>query len=501
MYLPFLLLVVGVTLSCFQLHSQHLNSFDPIVLKTPLNTVNSTMEEYAPIISLDGKTLFFCREYKEREIIYTADYLDSIWGNVRPIDGIKGGANKAPLAISSDGTQLFLFENGKIKVSNKEQDNWSKPAALDSTINAYKWQGGVTLSSDNKILIFAARGFDSNSGQVYQHTDFFISFWQETGSWTSPVNLSESINTPLQERSPFLHPDGKTLYFSSEGHEGYGDLDVFKTTRLDDTWLKWSLPVNLGKEINTSGEDWGYTISTDGELAFFASSSKDNTDQDIYMLNLPEEFQPNEVSVIKGKLYFEEDSSRQATITIEDLDSKTVVSKTQTDPQTGSYYMIFPERKLYAYTIEKDGYFPVAGHLDLHNLINHVTISKDVKLVPLEKMKKENIALPITNLFFDTGKATIQNSSFFALNRLALLVKQQDISIILEGHTDDVGSDLFNLKLSHQRAEAVKNYLIEAGCPSENITTLGFGDSRPSHENTSEEGRSKNRRVELRISK
>lgn len=462
------------------------------------NTENS---EYSPVISVDEKNMFFCRRIGTKESIFAASKNGIEWDNGEKIETLVGRGNRAPLGISADGTQLLIFENGRINVATKTSDGWNSPKPIGKQINNSKWQGGATFSSDDKVLIFAARRTDVLGVEDIDNIDLFVSFKGPDENWQLPINIGKQINTSFKERSPFLHPDLRTLYFSSDAHGGLGGMDVYMTTRLDNSWLEWSEPINLGKMINTAGDDWGYSISTDGKIGYFATNESGANHQDIFTVTIPEEFRPGEVSTVGGKLVDTKGAPIEADITIEDLDEQKPVAELRTDPSNGSYFAVLPEKRLYGYVIEKDGFYPASGFLDLRKNNYSQKINNDFTLYTFDEAKERNLALPISNLFFETGKAIIKNSSHSALNRLARLIIGNDLKINVEGHTDNVGSDATNLKLSNERASAIKSYLLNQGVGSTSILSEGFGESSPIAPNETEDGRAQNRRVEIRLKK
>jgi outer membrane protein OmpA-like peptidoglycan-associated protein/Mg-chelatase subunit ChlD len=263
---------------------------DPSISPKSLTAINSSGNEFSPVISADDKTLFFCGQNREDNIGG-----EDIFESTRGMKGFSTPSvsslstpfeNEAPVGISSDGTKMILFQSGKLFVSEKLKSGWTSPIEMDENINSGIWQGDAMLSSDGNVLFFSAirpgETYNRNNlsdlnyhGDVAYPTDIFICQRDNEGNWNYPKNIGATINTPFCDRFPFLHPDMKTLYFSSDGHGGLGKLDVFKTTRLKDScWDCWSEPINLGKEINTIESDAGYKISTLGDVAYFTQNKR-----------------------------------------------------------------------------------------------------------------------------------------------------------------------------------------------------------------------------------
>lgn len=259
-----------------------------------LKGVNTVTDEYAPVPSIDGKKLFFCgKDRKDNyggEDIFFAVMQKQQFLNPKIESSLSTDyGNEAPLSVSADGNSIFLWSNqnwGDIMISSIQSDgSWSSPVSLPSPINTKYYEGDAMLSADGRTLIFVSSrpgGMNLYTENTMEYhgddnypTDIYISHLLKNGKWSEPINLGDQVNTPYTERSPYLHPDGKTLYFSSDGHPGVGRMDVFKTTLQDEKDIRsWSKPLNLGKEINTNGNDWGFKFSTDGEHVYYAAKNQ-----------------------------------------------------------------------------------------------------------------------------------------------------------------------------------------------------------------------------------
>lgn len=485
------------------------------IQKNNLGTgINTNEDEYVPIITVDNEQIYFCRWDRTNENIYVSENKKGTWQTATYVQGINVDApeeNEGALSISADKTEMLIFKNGDLYASQKTAEGWMAPVALSNVINTSAWEADAMISSDGRALIFTSKRPDlldldveytknfhgDNSGNA----DLFVSLKDKNGEWQEPINLGIAINTPFLERTPFLHPDMKTLYFSSDGHGGLGRLDVYKTTRLDDSWTNWSTPINLGKSINTPQNDWGYKVSTDGTVAYFAYEEIAEKGQDLYQINLPKALQPNTVSIITGKLTTRSGEPLFAEIIWEDLTTGEEVGRLKSDPNTGTFYIALPNDRKYSYFIQKEGYYPKSNNIDLTNKKERVTIEGELSLVKIEEMIESNKAVSLQNLFFDPNEYTIQNSSYLELNRLVELVTKYDLQVYITGHTDNEGSEADNLKLSKNRANAVRDYLISKGCNSEKVKAEGYGEKKPISTNNTAIGKQLNRRVEVSFSK
>ena len=463
------------------------------------NVINTILEEYAPVISFDGNTLFFCRRLFGKENIYTAQKTKDGWSKPTPIQSLnEDDRNDAPIAIAPDGSMLLIFEEGVLKITEKTKDGWSAPRTFFPEKLQSEWQGGTTLSADKNTVIFAARRPDRVGLPKETNIDLYFSTKKEDGSWSYPKNLGTQINTPFEERSPFLHPDLKTLYFSSSGHGGFGDLDVFKTTRIGEGWDQWSEPENLGKYINTPEKDWGYKVTTDGLTTYFSKEVPSLQDE-IYQIELPGKFRPTEVSTIEGRLTDLDNQPIDGVLIIEDLENGRIVNEITPNPTDGQFFLPLPPGKLYSYTVVSSNHFPISGHIDLRKTDHAIHKKPILKTPSIKKLTENGWDMTLENLFFEHDKAIIQPASFKSLDQLGSFLVKHGLSIEIAGHTDNTGAANYNLDLSERRAKSVANYLVNQGCNRALIKTRGYGMSQPIASNEDESGRALNRRVAIRF--
>jgi outer membrane protein OmpA-like peptidoglycan-associated protein len=320
------------------------------------------------------------------------------------------------------------------------------------------------------------------------------------------MNMGDVLNTTGTERSPFLHPDMKSLYFSSNGHGGFGGLDVFISKRLHDScWTCWSKPVNMGKQINSIANDWGFKITTDGQKAYFSKSGNDDGtyDADIYEITLPEEMRPDLVATVEGYVLDRYSQPLKAKIIWEDLEANEIIGEANTDPSNGHYFIVLPTSKMYGYFVDSEGYYPVSASVDLREQNKFITVDEDVDMVYVEDvlLGGQEVSIPINNIFFENGSKELLTISNAELERLASFILEHQLGVMLSGHTDNVGTEESNQILSEQRALSVKNVLIGLGCPESLLDTQGFGEALPVKDNTTAKGRQTNRRVVLTFSK
>ena len=496
------------------------------------HSVATTEPEVLPVIIPDGNTLYFTtRHLYTGEDVMSTSLVHGKWTDaaMRP-PPIRTINSESVTGISPDGNRLLLFGNypggmlrGNIYYSDKNADgSWSEVKPFPAPINSDYFDGDGKMTSDGKAILFVSDrpggvgGYHPKvsindpdpqpfHGSNWGNTDIYVSLKQPDGSWGQAINLGTTINTPYAERAPFLHPDGKTLYFSSEGHAGLGFLDVYKATRLNDSsWTEWSEPVNLGREINTAEDDWGYVISTDGKQAYMSMPrNKDgNVAGAIYTMNLPEAAKPEPVATVMGVVTDENGTPLSASIKWENLENGNVVGELSSDPKAGDYFITLPLHKNYGYHAEKPGYFPVSKHVDLRNQDSAVHLTENIVLVSIKSMQQNQVAVNLNNIFFDLDKAVLQAESYPELDRLIGILKENpSIRIEIAAYTDNRGVHSHNLDLSKRRSEAVVSYLVAKGCNPAMLIPNGYAEAKPVASNETAEGRAQNRRVEFKFLK
>ena len=477
------------------------------------DSINSPYKELRPLISPDGKELYFSRRNHPDNIAGTSDEED-IW--VSRLDTVTGEWTKAvnlsrPLnnkhpnfvsAITPDGNSVMLVlgnkynENGKmsagVSISTRIEDGWSEPKnfEIENDYN-YSPKANYFMANNRKVLILAVERDDS-----YGDRDLYVSFLKEDSTWSEPVSMGPVINSAAEESSPYLAADDKTIYFSSKGFSGYGKDDLFISRRLDDSWTNWTVPQNLGPDINSPDDDQFFMITPSGEYAYY-SRGHVNTDLDIYRLKIPVVYKPAPVILVKGKVINAKTNEPiTAKIIYEQLDTGVEVGYTNADPTTGEYQILLPAGANYGFLAMKEGFVPLSENIDLQDLKEYKEIERDLYLVPMEV----GVPFRLNNIFFDFDKSVLKKESFPELNRmLELMHENPDMTFEIAGHTDWIGTDEYNFGLSQRRADAVYNYFLKNGIKKERLSPVGYGESRPVATNATDEGRAENRRVELII--
>lgn len=486
-----------------------------MVVKKLEKTVNSKYPEHGPLLSPDGKTLFFSRSFDPNNVGGAEDYEDiwfSSWDeNVQNWGQSKNMGlpfnNKDPNyinSISPDGNTLLLGNSysekgtvaGGASIAYRTAGGWSAPKRLiiEDEHNINDRSNFYLANSQKTLLQSVERKKDS-----YGDRDLYVSFLKEDSTWSVPLNLGATVNTLGTESAPFLASDDRTLYFASTGHEGYGGSDIYVTRRLDETWKKWSTPENLGPIVNTANNESYFTVTADGNKVFYTSIGDSIGDVDIYTLGLPELVKPLPVVLVKGRVL---DSKTNKPIPgtkifFEDLNTGKEVGIASANPVTATFEIMLPSGNDYGFFAARPGYIATNSNMELKGLKEYEEFTKDLYLTPIETGQ----SLVLNNVFFSTKKADLRKESHLELDRLVKILREKPtMKVEVSGHTDNIGSASFNDFLSFQRAKAVSSYLIEtSGISADRINVQYYGEGKPIADNATPEGRQLNRRVEFLI--
>lgn len=473
-------------------------------------TINTKYSELLPVISPDGKSLFFSRrddpanlnKSPADDVYYSILQPDNKWSPAKNIGApINNSSYNSPLSISPDGNSLLLmnvyFKDGHMEpglsMSKKIKTGWTFPSALliDNYYNNNDYNE-FCISHSGKVLIMTLERKDSKGSK-----DLYVGFRKPDGNWSEPKWLGPLVNSGDSESSPFLAADEKTLFYSTRGLSGYGSNDIFMTKRLDDTWLNWSEPQNLGPAVNTNGWDAYFTIPASGEYAYLVSRQNTLGAEDIFRVKLPKEIRPEPVVLVQGTVYNAKTKLPiPANIFYEKLPSGENAGLASTDPSSNKFIITLPSGYKYGFLAESPGFVGVNEFLDLTAVKDYKEFKKDLYLVPIE----DNQVVRMNNVFFETKKYELRTESFPELNRFVnFLNSNPKVTIEIAGHTDNVGTDADNQLLSEQRAKAVYSYFQKKNINLNRISAKGYGKTKPLTTNDTEEGRQTNRRVEFTI--
>ncbi len=474
--------------------------------------INSSWSEYLPTLTADESELIFtvrrpadsrtkCPNCKEEEDFYVSKKVDGEWAKRRPLGRpINTSYNEGAQCISPDGKYLIFTgcdrEDGMgscdLYWSKRIGEVWSKPQNFGKPVNTRYWESQPTFSADGKTILYA-----SNRPGGLGNIDIWKTTMLEEGVFSEPVNLGAPINTMKDEISPFFHPDGVTLYFASTGHRGMGGEDIFYSILQEDG--TWGEPINMGYPMNTIANEFNLIVNAKGDKAFFSSNKKGGFGGlDLYWFELPESRRPLPVTYFKGRIFDSKDEKPlEALFEVIDLKTNKVVVTSSSDPMTGEFLVCIPTNSHYALNATKEHYLFYSENFEIDGEYSKmVPYEKDIALKRIEL--GESIVLK--NVFFDTDKSELKPESEVELNRLVTLMKQNpQMKVEISGHTDNIGSKEHNATLSKNRAKAVFDYLVSKGIDSNRMTHAGYGFDKPISTNDTPEGRALNRRTEFTI--
>ena len=478
--------------------------------------LNSTDEEYYGAVDLSGSRIIFTRSSHsgfDNSIQVGAEggedlfqsYLNENgdWSPPVPLQGINTKMNEGAPSLSGNG-QVMVFVacqtlrddygirrgKGSCDLFESTYDETTRTWTIGQNMgapNTTGWESQPTLSADGNTLIFAK----SSAGQR-EPSNLVVCTRLSTGGWSKPKPLPGLVNTPYTEESPFLHPDGKTLYFSSDGHPGLGGLDVFASRLQKDG--TWGEPENLGPGINSFGKDNSLIVMPRGGIAMFATSREDNQ-LDFWQSTLPVHARPIEVAALRGKVVHAETAEPiDAHVTLIDLETGQVIGQMKSSQGSG-FVMPLPNQGNYSLEASAPGFlFGMTMYKQKEDVMRDPFVT--IALEPISTGK----SFVLDAILFDLGVSTLSSSYQAGCERLAQwMIQNENVRIMVVGHTDNVGDASSNQTLSRDRASAVADFLVSRGVPSSRIQWGGRGEEDPIADNSTEEGRSQNRRVEVTI--
>jgi flagellar motor protein MotB len=472
-------------------------------------SVNTSDDEYWPSITADGSTLMFTRQSyintpvpgkrTAQEDFYLSFLSDNGWStSVNAGPPLNTSSNEGAQTLSSNGSYMYFtacerpggLGSCDLYFSAFSGGQWTYPYNLGSPVNTSAWESTPSISADGNLLIFS-----SNRPGGFGGKDLWYSILKDNKTWSVPVNMGRTINTDGEEMSPFIHFDGKTLYFATDGRPGMGGFDIYMTTMNEDS--TWTEPRNLGYPINTFNDDMGLVIETSGKKAYFSSKRDNSTGKDIFFFNLDESLRPTPVSYLKGKVTDKETGKLlKADYELINLSENKVTVRNSTD-DSGNFLVCLPSGKNYGINISKPGYLFYSENFMFEGL--HTAMAPFIKRIYLSPAKVgEKITL--TNVFYEIDSWELKKESISELDNLADLLSG-NLSLVVEigGFTDSTGTDEHNLVLSEKRALSVVNYLISKGISADRLKYRGYGNSMPIGDNVTVEGRRLNRRTEARV--
>ncbi|MBX2927124.1 MAG: OmpA family protein [Saprospiraceae bacterium] len=462
----------------------------------PLEAVNTVKgNEFSPVLSPDGKTLYFAGAGRPDNIngedVFVTHMIDGRWTKPTLVENLSGEDNFVPLSLSSDASEMLVFENGLLRVSKRTKNGWSAPVEIPGWRDGdFPWIGRAVFGDTGQVIIFSASKVLQEIDRT-SDTDIFVMLKDDAGEWGKPFPISPLINTPEQERSPFLHADGKTLYFSSNGHKGLGGMDVYQSKRPDDTWKNWSPPVNMGKEINKLEDDWCYlAANTSGTHAFMAYTRMYGGAHDIIYREIPRHVRPTPYLSITGKIKTE--GNRPVLVIARDASGR-VVGRGMTKPD-GTLDMVVPADIEGKISLESGDSTVVLPE-------NSIAVKPGEEVIviqePLQVLPAGEFQMPV--ILFEKNSSELHDDARSKLRAFYHQIKDKGFVLNISGYTDPDGDANHNKLLSKKRADAVKHQLINLGYPEHLLHTAGYGSKGGPQTNASEDEKAKYRRVDVKI--
>lgn len=481
-------------------------------------------DEYLPMLSPDNKYLYFTRKMPdetkgsvdsgEKELFIVSRQIakDKFSGGIPMPSPFNLGQFQGGVSISVNNKMIFItivdvipyrgknpagrgqkFDNADIYFSELIDGEWTKLQSIGSNINTETtWEAQPSISADNKTLYFT-RVMDPFAPDM----DIYKSERRADGMWGDPINLGAPINTVGEdEKSPFMHSDSYTLYFSSTGHIGLGGYDIFYS-KLDPQTNQFSKPINIGYPINTKNDEHGFIVNRDGDKAYFGSEDHTTKDLNIYSFDLYERARPQKVVFVNGEIKNNKGEVPEgAQVLLKNTKTNREVEGV-IDQNTGEYVAVM--------TVDKDEDIMLTakkkGYAFSSQLISsdEIVIGKPVRTEAVEiKPIEVGEAYKINNINFATNSFEITPKITLVLNEfIAFLKDNPTVKVAIHGHTDNVGDAKENLLLSENRAKAVFNYLILEDINPARLSFKGFGSTKPIANNNTDEGKAKNRRTEF----
>jgi OmpA-OmpF porin, OOP family len=481
---------------------KHPVTFNPVLMSSK---VNKFFIQGYPVLTADKQTFIYSKREdptpKGDEDIVMCKKVNGEWSDPVSIsDKINTKFNEGACTMSADGKVLVFVSCNRgsglacdLYISYKKGDDWTTPVSMGPNVNSNVWDSEPSISADGRTIYFTS---ERSGGLGF--FDIWMTTLDDNGNWTKAKNLGRPINTEGKEVSPFIHANGRTLYFSSDKHPGMGGYDIFYSHKLDSGW---SNPVNVGYPINTQINDATIFITADSKNGFYSVYERKDMRFNkamLYEFDVPKELQEENISTYaKGTVYDTETQKKLgAKVELIDLKTQRVIQSVRSDSVNGDYMIVVTKGTDYGLYVSKEGYLFKSVFFDDKDPKSTEPLSLDIYLDPVKAGK----AVVLNNIFFPTNSYKLEEKSQTELDKIILFLKQNPkINIEFGGHTDDVGSDKDNMDLSVKRAKSVYDYIAAKGIPSLRLKFKGYGETKPVVPNDSEEHRRMNRRIEFKV--
>lgn len=489
---------------------------DQVKIENMGATINSPFSEHSPVISANDSMLVYtarrpeCLGAKPAEHFYDEDLYvafkkGDIWSKGENIGHpVNSKGHDATISINADAKTLYIYRHKKAGGLYKTDfddkvKKWNEPKAIEKPLNSKYYEASICESADGKLMFFTS---DRPGG--YGGRDVYMVKKNDKDEWSEPINLGPPINTRFDEDAPYFHPDGKTLYYSSNGPQSMGGFDIFVTELVEGTWLE---PLNMGYPVNTPDDDIYFVISSSGKSGYYSSGKEGGFgEKDIYNIEFPYYPYPRRYNIIELAGVVQDVNSLDtlnAMVFLVDNETHKILDSVKTGPETGQFYFVLEPERSYSLEVKSDGY-----PSSTEPVITPVLRSEDIwmertlllakPLAALEP-KEELPAMPeIQNIYFDFDKFDLRQESKNELDMVIDILNQNpNLSLTIKGHTDWFGTYDYNVALSENRSNAAYYYLTQSGIPKARIHQTYFSENKPMETNTNDDGRQYNRRCEF----
>ena len=485
--------------------------------------INTEYQEYVPVINADQTEMFFTSRRPTTvggEIDPSlGDYFEDIYYSSREEDGdwekavnlglpVNSDRHDATVGLSVDGNKLFIYRDnergiGNIYMTERKGKTWTEPQELPSPINSKNQETSACFDPTGKIIYFVSNRPGGEGGK-----DIYKAVMNDQGEWGDAENLGPIINTQYDEDAIFMHADGKTLYFSSKGHNTMGGYDIFKSTLEKGSWSK---PENVGYPLNSPDDDVCIVVTANGETGYYTSDKiQGKGKRDIYSVIFYDAIKENnrpKLTLYKGVVKDAKTGAPiAATIEVYDNENDKLIATYESNSATGKYMVSLPSGHDYGINVTAKGYLFYSENFLLPETKVYEEVKKDIELDKLEVGKK----VVLNNIFYDYNESSLRPSSYNELGKvIKLLNNNPNLRLELSAHTDSRGSDSYNERLSQKRAQSCVDYLIGKGIDKSRLIAKGYGEKKPivteaeidkmPREVQKEEAHQKNRRTEFKI--
>ena len=485
-----------------KIHIQDVKSIQKERLTNPLNGFQL---QYFPVLTADGEQILFTKrdgiKNTDKEDIYTS-YLDSagVWSSPVSISQtVNSIYNEGTCTVTADGNVLIYtscdapdsFGSCDLFISRKKNGIWQSPTNMGIKVNSSNWDSQPSLSADGRILFFS-----SNRKGGFGGNDIWYSVLQEDQSWAQAKNLGSVINTPKDEISPFMFFNNELLFFASNGHLGFGGMDIF-ISKVEGG--EFQNPENLGLPINDQLDQVALFITAQKDYAYYTELVTNSISKDrslLYRFKFPQDIYLGENLLVTGGKVFNSETNEpiEAKLSLVSLSNDSTLYEFRSDGKTGEFLMLYPEESVSGLYVEKQGYLPKIYNVERDSIRNVKNLR--VEMVPISRGEE----FVFENIFFEFDKYELKSESFSSLKRLSNFMKENpQVRILISGHTDNVGNSSYNLQLSLQRAKRVQDYLFQQGFDSSRVEVEGKGDKNPMVPNSTLENQALNRRISIQI--